>query len=68
MRLKLALCTTCLDRIVRAPYKGQGNGMNGAWFLIAPNGAQAIPPEAVTFPPNDPAMGKLDEADDDNGS
>jgi len=45
------------------PGAGNGNGINGTWYLIGPYGKPAIPLPKITLPPNDPAMGNL-EGDD----
>lgn len=45
------------------PGAGNGNDVNGTWYLIGPDGKPAIPLPKITLPPNDPAMGNL-EGDD----
>jgi predicted lipoprotein with Yx(FWY)xxD motif len=45
------------------PGVGTGNGINATWYLIGPEGTAAIPPAHVILPPNDPAMGNLEEDD-----
>jgi predicted lipoprotein with Yx(FWY)xxD motif len=46
------------------PGVGAGNGINATWYLISPGGIPAITPAHITLPPNDPAMGNLEEGDD----